>query len=45
MLIEQSSNRELSASSDSVECEIVPELEQIPIERGDGEGRVYVRRE
>lgn len=36
ILIEQSSNRELSARPDSVESEIVPKLEKYPTERGDG---------
>lgn len=36
ILIEQSSNRELSACPASVESETVPKLEKYPTERSDG---------
>ena len=39
ILIDQTSNRELSASPDSVESEIVPTLEKFPTEKGDRGGR------
>lgn len=42
ILIDQSSNRELSASPASVESEIVPKLEKFPSERSDGEVTVSV---
>lgn len=42
ILTDESSNREVSASPDSVESEIVPTFETFPSERGDGKTRVRV---
>lgn len=42
VLIEQSSSKEWSTSSESVECEAVLKIEMFPTRIGDWEGQVFI---